>query len=151
MLDRALSTGQTGSFTRRQQVFFRYMLMILVDLTVLNLFNEYWDRVQFDSFSISLMTAILLQLLLQLAVAAEHRVANYFKSKQGVMAKVLRALSTWFVLFVSKVIILKAISIFMGDQVSFIGRWHGVVPFVLVVITIIAAEQAVARLYRALA
>ena len=56
---------------------------MLVDLTVLNLFNEYWDFVYIEFFTISLLTAVLLQFLLKVTIAIEHRVAGYFESKTG--------------------------------------------------------------------
>jgi len=82
-----------GSYSRRQQLFFRYAFFILIDLAVLNLFNQYWDLVFIEYFSISLLTAVLLQVLLQITIAIEHRVANLFKDKPGIRPKILRALS----------------------------------------------------------
>ena len=49
----------------RQTMFLGYMLCVLVDLVVLNLFVEFWDKVIIDSFLLSLLTAALLQLLLK--------------------------------------------------------------------------------------
>jgi len=43
-----LQNESAGSFSKRQQLFIRYTLAVLVDLTVLNLFNEYWDFVYFE-------------------------------------------------------------------------------------------------------
>jgi len=151
MTEDALDIEYAGSFTRRQQLFFRYTLAILIDLTVLNLFDEFWDYVYFEHFSISLFAAILLQFLLQLTLIVEHRVANYFKRNPGLKAKILRALSTWAILFGSKFAILEAISIAFGDSVLFSGPIHGMVAFIVVVIAIIIAEQTFMRVYRALA
>ena len=71
------------TLTNRQRLFIRYTLAVLVDLTVLNLFNEYWDYVFIEFFTISLFAAMLLQFLLQVTIIIEHRVANYFKSKRA--------------------------------------------------------------------
>jgi hypothetical protein len=60
----AVQRNFAGSFSRRQQLFIRYTFLVLVDLTVLNLFDEYWDDVALTSFSASLLAAILLQALL---------------------------------------------------------------------------------------
>ncbi len=54
--------------TNRQALFIGYFLCVLVDLTVLNLFDEYWQRVDIDSFTVSLFAAALLQLLLKLTL-----------------------------------------------------------------------------------
>ena len=95
MTNHSLTNEHAGSFSRRQQLFFRYTLAVLIDLTVLNLFNEYWDYVFIEFFTISLFAAILLQFLLQVTIAIEHRVANYFKKKAGLRPRVMRGLSTW--------------------------------------------------------
>ncbi len=50
--------------SNRQALFIKYFFAVLVDLTVLNLFVEYWHVVEIDSFTISLLAAALLQLLL---------------------------------------------------------------------------------------
>ncbi len=151
MIKKILPEKQFDSHTNHQQFFMRYTLAVLVDLTVLNLFDEFWSHVLIDSFLISLFAAILLQILLQLTIIIEHRIANYFKSKSGIKAKVLRVLSTWAVLFISKLIILEAINISFGDQVLFTGPVHGLVVFIVVVITILIAEYIITRIYKSLA
>ncbi len=151
MIDSIIKNEQAGSFSRRQQLFVRYTFFVLVDLAVLNLFNEFWDKVSIEHFSISLLAALLLQILLQLTIAIEHRVANLFKGNPGLKAKILRALSTWAILFISKLVILEAINLVFGDSVLFSGPVHGVVAFIIVVIAIIIAEQIFLRLYNWLA
>lgn len=135
------------SRSNHQQFFVFYTMAVLVDLTVLNLFDEFWNHVTIDSFSISLLTAILLQILLKLTLVVEHRIANFFKSKSGLKAKVMRGLSTWAVLFVSKLVILKAIVLIFGDRVLFTGPIHGVISFIVVVIAILLAESLMSRIY----
>ena len=95
----------------RQGRFIRYLLYVLVDLTVLNLFVEYWDRMVIDSFTISLLTAVLLQVLLKATLAIEHRIAGYFQARSGPGALVVRVLATWALLFGSKFVILEAVDI----------------------------------------
>ena len=151
MIDSILENKHAGSFSRRQQLFFRYTYFVLIDLVVLNLFNEYWGNVFIDSFSISLLAALLLQVLLQVTIAIEHRVANFFKGKATLKAKILRALSTWFILFSSKLVILEAINMSFGKDVVFSGPIHGLVAFIIVVVAIIIAEQVFLWIYRSLA
>jgi len=146
-----LKNEHAGSFSRHQLLFFRYTFAVLVDLTVLNLFNEYWDYVYIEFFSVSLLAAILLQLLLKVTIAVEHRVAGYFKGKPGLRPRIMRGLSAWAILFGSKLIILEAINLAFGDSVVFSGPIHGLVAFIIVVIAIIIAEQAMLWVYRSLA
>jgi hypothetical protein len=135
----------------KQRLFVRYFTAILIDLTVLNLFVEYSEHVVIDSFTISLLAAVLLQVLLKLTIALEHRVAAYFKAKPGGFAKFLRYFTAWLILFGSKFVILEALSFAFGDAVYFGGPWHGVVVLIVVVITMLVAEQAIIQLYRRLA
>jgi len=151
MIDSILMNEHAGSFSRRQQLFFRYTYFVLIDLVVLNFFNESWEDVFIESFSISLLAALLLQVLLQVTIAIEHRVANYFKGKSALKAKILRGLSTWFILFSSKLVILEAINMSFGKGVVFSGPIHGLVSFIIVVIAIIIAEQIFLWIYRSLA
>ena len=134
-----------GSYTGRQQLFVRYFTAILIDLTVLNLFDEYWDNVVIESFTISLLAALLLQVLLQITLKIEHHIAAFFKAKTGAAAKVMRVLSAWAVLFGSKLVILEAINIVFGDQVLFKGPYHGIVAFIVVIVVMLAAEIIVLR------
>ena len=140
----------SGSYTGRQQLFIRYFTAILIDLTVLNLFDEYWDYVVIESFTISLLAALLLQVLLQITLRVEHRIAAFFKAKAGAAAKVMRVLSAWAVLFGSKFLILEAINIAFGDQVLFKGPYHGIVAFIVVIVVMLTAEVIVVRLNKRL-
>jgi len=147
----AIQDESVGSFNRRQQLFLRYIFGVLVDLTVLNMFNEYWDLVFIELFSISLLTAILLQFLLQVTIHIEHRTAEYFKKHPGVKGKVYRGFATWAILFISKLVILEAINFAFGDSVVFGGPFHGLVSFIVVVVAIMAAEKLLLWVYRSLA
>ena len=129
--------------TNRQALFIGYFLCVLVDLTVLNLFDEYWQRVEIDSFTTSLFAAALLQLLLKLTLALEHRIADYFKKQVGKSAKYKRLLATWLVLFGSKFVILGAINVVFGSKVIF----GGVIPFIIIVIAVMAAEVIINQIY----
>ena len=151
MTNTSIENEAVTTLSNRQRLFIRYTLAVLVDLTVLNLFNEYWDYVFIEFFTLSLFAAILLQFLLQVTIVIEHRVANYFKSKTGLSAKIQRGISTWAILFISKLIILQAINFVFGDSVLFSGPIHGLAAFIVVVTGIIIAEQVITKIYRSLA
>ena len=138
-------------FSTHQQKFVRYFTSILIDLTVLNFFDEYWEHVKIESFTISLFTAVLLQVLLKLTIAFEHRIENYFKNRTGVKAKIQRLLSIWGIMFGSKLIIMEAVDFAFGDKVVFGGPFHGIVAFVILVIVMLIAQYAMVKLYRSLA
>ena len=133
-----------GSFNLRQQLYIRYLTAVLMDLAVLNLFDEYWDAVAINSFSISLLAAILLQLMLRLSLQVEHRVGVIVQEKAG---KTMRIVSAWAILFISKLVILEALSFVFGEEVQFIGEYHGVIPFLTVVIVMLVAEAIMRKIY----
>ena len=136
--------------SNRQRLFVRYFTAILIDLTVLNLFAEYWSQVFVASFTVSLLAAILLQVLLKLTVALEHRVAAWCKSKPGAIWKFMRYFLAWVILFTSKFVILWAIDLAFGDEIHFIGVAHGIVPLLVVIFAMLIAEELIVRIYRRL-
>jgi len=141
----------TGSISNHQYFFIKFTLAVLVDLVVLGLFSEFWEYVALDSFGIALITALLLQVLLKLTLVLEHKVAAYFNTKSGTLPKVMRFISAWAILFVSKLIILEAINYAFGDHVLFLGPYHGIIAFIVVVIAILLAEEVISKLYKSLA
>lgn len=145
----AIASAETPS--NSQRLFVRYFIAILIDLVVLNLFAEHWQRVAADSFTTTLFAAVLLQVLLKVTLAIEHRVAEYFKAKQGIKWRILRFLSAWSILFISKLLILGIINFAFGDSIAFHGPAHGAGTFIIVVVAMLAAEEAFIRLYRRLA
>ena len=134
--------------TDRQRLFLRYFTAILIDLVVLNLFAEYWDKVELGGFTVSLAAAVLLQVLLKLTLKLEHMVADFFNARPGNVARFMRFFSAWLILFLSKFVILWAINLAFGDEVQFHGALHGVLAFILVVMAMLVAEEAMVRFYK---
>jgi hypothetical protein len=48
-------------------------------------------------------------------------------------------------------VILEALSLAFGESVKFEGVWHGIVWLIIVVVTMVIAEEIVVRFYRKLA
>ena len=135
----------------KQRRFMRYFTAVLIDLVVLNLFAEYWDKVYVDTFTTSLLAAIVLQILLKVTIAAEHWVIGLFKGKTGKFNTFLKFFCAWLILFGSKFVILEALSLAFGENVNFTGMWNGIVPLIVVVMVMLLAEELVVRFYRRLA
>lgn len=135
----------------KQRRFMRYFTAILIDLVVLNLFAEYWDKVFVDTFTTSLLAAIVLQVLLKVTIAAEHWVIGLFKGKTGGFNTFLKYFCAWLILFGSKFVILEALSLAFGENVHFDGMWHGVITLIVVVMVMLLVEELVVRFYRKLA
>ena len=134
--------GEGAALNARQVVFLRYLPFVLIDLVVINLYVEYWDKVVIDSFTITLFTACVMQLLLKLTMELEHRVAGYFNAKPGKFAVAMRWFLAWFIVFSSKFVILAVVDLIFGDHVDF----GGIIPFFAVVFSILIAEALIARL-----
>ncbi|QOP46712.1 hypothetical protein FM071_04700 [Sulfurimonas paralvinellae] len=136
----------------RQRLFVRYIIAVLIDLTVLNFFTEYFpEYLHLETFSLSLLAAILLQTLLQLTLKVEHKVAQrFFAGKSGIKVNILRGISAWSIIFISKLVMLEALSIIFGDAVHFGGPIHGVIAFIATIAAMIIAEQILLKIYNAL-
>jgi hypothetical protein len=134
----------------KQRAFIRYFTAILVDLVVLLLFAEYWGHVYVSSFTIALLAAVLLQILLKLTIVVEHRVAAFFNARPGGFNKFMRFFCAWLVLFGSKFVILEALVLAFGDRLRFGGPFHGIVALIVVVVVMLAAEAVIVKLYRRL-
>jgi hypothetical protein len=132
----------------KQRLFVRYFTGVLIDLTVLNLFDEYSEKVIVSSFTISLLAAVLLQALLKATIAIEHKVAVFFKARPGGFSTFMRLFGAWLVLFGSKFAILEALSFAFGGRVRFEGAFHGLVWLIVVVVAMLIAEEGVVRVYR---
>src|SRR6187549_3926096 len=133
--------------TDRQRLFLRYYTGVLIDLTLLGLFAEYWSDVKVSSFTIALLAAILLQFLLKLTIWVEHHVALYFKARQGGFMKFMRYFGAWLVLFGSKFVILEALSFVFQGRVHFEGPFHGIIALIVVAITMVVVEELFVRVY----
>lgn len=132
--------------TEKQRRFGSVMTDVLIYIVVLNLFVEYASSVVIDSFTISIFTAILLKILLDLVLAFEHRVSEYFKRRDRPLSKVLRVVSVWGILFLSKFVILEVVDIVFGDHVSLGSFWM----VIAIVLSMMIARELFARLYFAL-
>src|SRR5687768_4070951 len=150
MSSEALMPQMALAPTNRQRLFMRYFMAILIDLVVLNLFVEYSGKVFVDSFTTSLLAAIVLQVLLKLTIVCEHKVLDWFKGRTGAWMTFLKFFCAWLILFGSKFVILEALAQVFGDNVRFDGRWHGIITLIVVVVVMLVVEELIVRLYRAL-
>lgn len=146
-----LLPATTAAPSDRQKLFLRHFTGALIDLAVLGLFNEYSSKVHVYDFTTLLLAAILLQVLLQLTIVAEHRILHLFDGKTGAAWKGAKYFTAWVILFGSKFVILEALSFTFGDKVRFEGAFHGIVWLIIVVVTMVVAEELVVRIYRRLA
>jgi len=132
--------------TPNQQRFASWMTDVLVYVVVLNLFVEHHRAIAIDSFTISILTAVLLKALLDAILGLEQRVHSYFSVKEGTTWKVLGLVITFSILFLSKFFILEMVDIVFGDLVE-LGHFLDVV---LLIVSMIVARKVVGAAYRRL-
>jgi len=127
--------------TRGQMIFFSWTKDVLIYVVVLNLFVEYSPQVIIDSFPLSIFTAILLKVLLEIIMTLEHKVADVFKAN-----KVLRIFFVWLILFSSKFLILEFVNIVFGEHVA-LGKFWDVF---LLAFTLLLVRKIIQWIYQGL-
>ncbi|WP_408630108.1 hypothetical protein [Actinomycetospora lemnae] len=115
---------------------------LFVYVVVLNLFVEYLPAVISETFTLSILTALLLKGVLELVVAAKKRVRSWFTTATGAVGKALAALALWAVLFGSKFVVLEVVHLVFGDAVA-LGGFFSVT---LLIVVLMLSRAAVRRL-----
>jgi hypothetical protein len=115
---------------------------VFVYVTVLNLFVEYLPQVISETFTLSLLTAVLLKGVLEVVVAAKNRVKARFRQASTPTGKAVAAVMLWVVLFGSKFLVLEAVALVFGDRVS-LGGFFSVT---LLILALLLSRAAVRRL-----
>jgi hypothetical protein len=115
---------------------------VFVYVVVLNLFVEYVPQVLSETFTLSLLTAVLLKGVLEVVVAAKNRVKGRFRQAATPIGKMVAAVLLWAVLFGSKFLVLEAVALVFGDRVS-LGGFFSVTLLILV---LLLSRAAVRRL-----
>jgi hypothetical protein len=115
---------------------------VFVYVVVLNLFVEYLPQVLSETFTLSLLTAVLLKVVLEVVVAAKNRVKARFREASTPIGKVVAAFLLWVVLFGSKFLVLEAVALVFGERVS-LGGFFSVTLLILV---LLLSRSAVRRL-----
>jgi hypothetical protein len=115
---------------------------VFVYVVVLNLFVEYLPQVLSETFTLSLVTAVLLKGVLEAVVAAKNGAKNRFRDASTPLGKVAAALLVWLVLFGSKFLVLEAVDLVFGSRVS-LGGFFSVS---LLIVVLVLARALVRRL-----
>jgi hypothetical protein len=127
-----------------QARFLSWVSAVLVDIVVLNLFVEFVHTIVIDSFSISILTAVLLKLMVDAVKGLEQSVSASLAAREGAVWKAIRFLAVWLILFLSKFVILEAVNVVFGDHVE-LGSF---IEIVGIIVTMLAANAALLAVYR---
>jgi hypothetical protein len=115
---------------------------LFVYVVVLNLAVEYLPRVISEGFTLSLLTAVLLKLALEVVIAVKGRIVGRLRAATSRGGKAMAALSLWLVAVGSKLVVLELVDVVFGDRVSL----GGFISVTVLVLALLAARAAVRRL-----
>jgi len=138
---------ETKAISGRQLLFIGVVTNVLVNIVVLNLFVEYFDKVIIDHFTISVFTAVLLTVLLWLITHIEERVHHFFFDEhEGTGSRILGFAAIWIILFGSKFLILEVVDWVFGDHVE-LGK---LIEVILLVVAMLVANGVMQGIFRRL-
>jgi hypothetical protein len=115
---------------------------LFVYVVVLNLAIEYKPSVISESFTLSLLTAALLKLALELVILLKGEILTRLHAADTRRAKLAAGVSLWVVAAGSKLVVLELVDLVFGDAVSL----GGFIPVTVLVIALLASRAAVRRL-----
>ena len=115
---------------------------VFVYVVVLNLAVEYVPSVISEGFTLSLLTALLLKLALEVVIALKTRVVARFRAALTRRGKTVAAAALWAVAAGSKLVVLELVDLVFGDAVSLGGFWS----VTLLVLALLLSRAGVRRL-----
>jgi hypothetical protein len=115
---------------------------VFVYVVVLSLFVEYLPQVLSETFTLSLLTAVLLKGVLEVVVAAKNWAKARFRQASTPIGKMIAAVLLWVVLFGSKFLVLEAVALVFDARVS-LGGFFSVT---LLILALLLSRAAVRRL-----
>lgn len=115
---------------------------VFVYVVVLNLAAEYVPSVISESFTVSLLTALLLKVVLEVVVVIKGRIVAGLRSARSRTAKLAIGLGFWVVAAGSKFVVLKLEDLLLGDAVS-LGGFFSVT---LLIVVLLVSRAGVRRL-----
>ncbi|HWK28693.1 MAG TPA: hypothetical protein VNS09_19170 [Solirubrobacter sp.] len=115
---------------------------VFVYVVVLNLAIEYVPSVISESFTLSLLTAVLLKVALELVIRLKTRILARLQAADTRRAKLVATASLWAVAAGSKLVVLGLVDLVFGDAVSL----GGFLPVTLLVVALLASRAALRRL-----
>ena len=118
------------------------MIDLFVYAVVLNLAIEYTPSIISESFSLSLLTAALLKIALEVVILLKSEILNRLRAADRRRAKLAAAVSLWVVAAGSKLVVLELVDVVFGEAVSL----GGFIPVTLLVGVLLGSRAAVRRL-----
>lgn len=115
------------------------MVDVFVYVVVLNLAVEYVPSVISEGFTLSLLTAVLLKVTLEVVLGLKGVVLTRLRAATTPVGRSVAALALWAVAAGSKLVVLWLVDVVFGDSVSL----GGFVPVTLLVVALLVSRSAV--------
>jgi hypothetical protein len=115
---------------------------VFVYVVVLNLAIEYAPSVISESFTLSLLTAALLKIALELVILLKGKILGRLRAADTRRAKLAAAVALWLIAAGSKLVVLELVDLVFGDAVSL----GGFISVTLLVAALLVSRAAVRRL-----
>lgn len=117
---------------------------VFVYVVVLNLAVQYLPSVISETFTLSLLTAVLLKVALEVVLVLKGAVMARLRGATSASTRLVLAAALWVVAAGSKLVLLWLIDVAFGGAVSL----GGFVPVTLLVVSLLLARAAVRRLLK---
>lgn len=140
--ERARSGGSRGPVRRWARARPADVIDVFVYVVVLNLAVEYVPAVISEGFTLSLLTAVLLKVALEVVVALKGRILAHWHAATSARGRVVAGFALWVVAAGSKLVVLWLVDLVFGDRVSL----GGFVPVTLLVVCLLLSRTLVRRL-----
>ena len=112
---------------------------VFVYIVVLNLAIEYVPSVISESFSLSILTAILLKIALEMVLVCKSFVMTRLRGASAARLRALWAAALWVLAAGSKILVLEIVALVFGDRVSL----GGFIPVTGLVVCLMLARAGV--------
>ena len=112
---------------------------VLVYVVVLNLAVEYVPSVISEGFTLSLLTALLLKVALEVVILLKSRIVASLRAANTRSAKAAIGTALWVVAAGSKFVVLKLVDLIFGDAVSL----GGFIPVTLLIVALLISRAGV--------
>lgn len=134
-----MATGESGTATRWIRGHAPDVVDVLVYVVVLNLAVEYLPEVISETFTLSLLTAVLLKASLEVVLVVKGRVMGRIRGSRSRGETVAWVGVLWAVAAGSKLVVLELVAWVFAGQVSL----GGFIPVTLLVVTLLLARSGV--------
>jgi len=120
---------------------------VLVYVIVLNLAIEFFPSVISETFTLSLLTAVLLKVVLELVLLVKNAIKRRLRSASKVGERILAAAMLLVVLPASKLVVLELVALIFGDSVQ-LGGFFLVTGLIIVLMIARGGVRLIFRDYR---